>query len=112
MDLSLNSEGSRRRKGEQKIKRNPENRKIKGLTGSPQEMVPQGSQMGAERCQMGVRRDQIGAPKIDRKITFQRMPPIAGPASRPETNEREKAVDFSIFWVRPELAFLRFRENN
>ena len=61
LGLSLISEGSRRRKGEQKIKRNPENRKIKGLTGSPQEMVPQGSQMGAERCQMGVRRDQIGA---------------------------------------------------
>ena len=50
-------------------------------------------------------------PESDTKKNVQRMMPIAGPAPRPETKKLIKPVDFSIFWVRPEVVFLRFGEN-
>ena len=62
----------------------------------------------------GAPREPNGSREVPQTLTqqktFQRMPPIAGPAPKPETKKLIKPVDFSIFWVRPELAFLRFGE--
>jgi hypothetical protein len=43
------------------------------------------------------------------KIVFRKPPKVTTP-SRPETKMLIQPVVFSIFWVRPEVAFLIFHE--
>jgi hypothetical protein len=50
--------------------------------------------------------------QLIQKKNLQRMPPIAGPAPRPETKMPIKPHEYSRFSVCPELVFLRFEENH